>query len=230
MTDKELISKLQSLKQIKPRENWAVLAKSQIFYDNVIIDNKVVGKLTYRQVLSNISGLFFQKKFAYAFAALFVVFAGAFGFMKFSDPQPSADLVMVKSNVEILKVKSQNLAEAARNKSGNISLAVNEVKDAAKELTQQIQKDPELVKTIALDVNNNKTYLDINGGNEGSDLKETTDVLYKTIDDQMILDLQKTTLTEDQKNKLSDINNLYIQGKYAAALEGILMINVASNK
>jgi hypothetical protein len=37
--------------------------------------------------------------------------------------------------------------------------------------------------------------------------------------------LQKTTLTDDQKKTLTEVEDLYTQGKYADALEKILLIN-----
>ncbi len=239
MTEKELISKIQGLKQIKPRKNWVILVKSDIFglptqTGNNIIENKAVNKLNYTERLLNIFSPVFQRKFAYALAVFLFVFAGVFSFMKYGLPQDvkvveqsPAALTSIKSNVETFKIKSQNLAQAVRRKSNNISLALNEVKDAAKELTNAIQKDPQLAKTVALDINNNKTYLDIPDGN---DLRETSDALYKAIDSQMIGDLEKTTLTEDQQKTLDVIKDLYNQGKYSSALENILLINNTDSK
>ena len=49
--------------------------------------------------------------------------------------------------------------------------------------------------------------------------------LYKTVVTQQILDLQKTSLTNDQQKILADTVELYNTGKYSDALEKILLIN-----
>ncbi len=224
MTEQELISRLQSLKQIKPRENWVVFAKSKIFEV----------KPAKSSVFSEIMGSIFQRKVAYAFAAFLFVVAGLFGFMNYGLPTKTIDiqvakqsqenLVAIKSSVEDFKVKSKNLSQIAQSNPKDIKLALKEVKEAAAELTNAIKNDPTLAKEVALEINNNKTYLDIQGG---GDLKETSDILYKTIDEQMIEDLEATTLTESQQEALSIAKGLYEEGKYSNALESILLLDMA---
>ena len=137
MTEKELISRLQSLKQIKPRENWAVFAKSRIFENN-IIDNKSIKN----SILSDILRGVFQKKLVYSFATFLFVVAGLFGFMKYGLPnkinsslnetanikiiqQYQENLIAIKSNVEDFRVKSKNLSQISKSSSPeNISLAL----------------------------------------------------------------------------------------------------------
>ena len=250
MTEQELISRLQSLKQIKPRENWVVFAKTKIF-DAPVYAKYANIKTARNSVFSDTLASIFQKKVAYAFAAflfattnkkvayafaafLFVV-AGMFGFMKygfFNNPanvqvaQVSQEhLTAIKSNVEEFKTKSKILSQMTKSSDlKEIALAVKEIKDVAKELTEAIKNDSQLAKEVALDINNNKTYLDIEG--EG-DLKETSDILYKTIDEQMIKDLEGATLTESQQEALKIAKKLYDEGKYSNALESILLLNMA---
>lgn len=230
MTEEQLTSKLQELKQIKPRKEWVVLAKSQILGNNVF-NSKIDGN----SVLLDILRLIFQRKFAYSLVAFLFVTAGLFGFMKYVLPdnktqsvkvaqQSQENLVSIKSDIEDFKAKSKNLSEIAKLNSQDITSAVEEVKDAAKGLTDAIEKDPQLAKAVALEINNNKTYLDIPGGDG---LKETSDILYKTIDNQMIEDLENTTLTESQQEALYIAKDLYNQGKYSYALESILLLDVA---
>ena len=179
-------------------------------------------------------GSIFQRKVAYAFASFLFVAVGLFGVMKYGFPEKSINvqmsvqsqenLVAIKSNVEEFKAKSKSLSQIAQSNPQDFTLAVKEVKEAAKGLTDAIKNDPALAKEVALEINNNKTYLDIQGG---EDLKATSDELYKEIDSQMIEDLENTTLTESQQEALNIAKDLYEKGKYANALESILLLDMA---
>jgi hypothetical protein len=61
----------------------------------------------------------------------------------------------------------------------------------------------------------------------GTDLSENQDVkdLYQIIVEGEIAGLQKTTLTDEQRNMLVEAVELYNQGKFTDALEKILLIN-----
>ncbi len=231
MTEQELISKLQALKQINPRTEWVVLAKTEILSNNVMAKKEIVSP-GYQWNFSNILGLFYQRKFAYALASFLFIAVGAFGFVKYvmvdhsntNVALQSQNLVTMKDSVKVFKIKSQNLSDIAKSSPKDISFAVKEVKAAAKELTDAIKKDPQLAKNVALEVNNNKTYLDIPGGN---DAVEVTDV-YKTIDDQLIKDLEKVTLTSAQEKEFFRIKNAYDkEGDYSTTLRDILLMNAS---
>ena len=235
MNEKELISKLRGLKQIKPRKDWVVLVKNQILGSNVV-ENEVNNKPVYGEILLNIFKAFFQKKFAYALAVFLVIVIGMFGFMKsgfINDAdipkiveQSPAALVAIKNNVETFKIKSKNLADVAKYsmKDASLALALKEVKDIAIELTDAIKKDPQLAKAIALEINNNKTYLNIEGGD---DLKETSDILYKTIAEQRIKDLKNTTLTESQQKGLKIAERSCNDKKFTNCMEDVLLLSMA---
>lgn len=227
ITEKELISKLQDLRQIKPTTEWVSLTRQEIFGRTEMAQNRnAIG------FWQRVESLFIQKKLAYAFAAFMLIFAGVMGFIKYGDPHNNlgtAALVAMdsstKNSVEEFKSVSQNYAQAVKtNKS--VSLAATEVKSAAQNLTDAIKKDPTMAKQVALEVNNNKTLLDVSGSGE---VKDSSNDLYKTIDEQMINDLQKSTLTDDQKKTLKYINDLFNQGKYDSALENILLMNAANS-
>ncbi len=245
MTEKELISCLQSLKQIKPRENWVFFAKNQILNPstslgarNNVFDNKMVRS----SVLSDVFKVIFQRKLAYVLAAFLLVVSGLFGFMKYDLTNKTADLAdvkvtqqshenltAIKSSVEDFKTKSRNLSDAVKDKAQNPDLAIRQVQEAAHKLTDALQKNPELAKVIALDVNNNKTYLDIPGGNDASEVNN----VYKTIDDQLIKDIEKASLTKDQEDEFTRIKDFYANGgDYSIVLRDILLMNASrdSNK
>jgi len=237
MEDKQLISKFQVLKGIKPRKDWVVLAKSEIFNNNAnVIDNKVINKITYKETLAYIFNSVFNRKFAYGLAAFLFIVAGIAGFsMKYNlindaekaAKESTAALVLIKDNVETFKEKSQNLIDVVKNRPQDFSLAIKEVNDAAKNLTEAIEKDPKLAKGVALEIRDSATLLSIVSESE---LEKTSDILYKTIDEQMIKDLDKTILTEEQQEVFNEAKALYGQGKYSDTLEKILLINGSDSK
>ncbi len=224
MTEQKLISRLQTLKQIKPRKDWAFSVKMSILGSDTVA-KKVPQGLNYKEVFSGILGLFNQRKLAYAFAAfLFMVF-GFVGFsgitsnnenIKLVNQSPAAlALFDIKNNIDEFKIKSQNLMEATNNNSENISLAVKEVKSAVKNLTDAIQKNPKIAKDIALELKNNGILASLEGG---IDLKEISDPLHKVIIEQLMKDDENTTFNEVQQKVLLEVKGLYDQGKYSEAL------------
>jgi len=236
MTEQELIFKLQALKQIKPSTNWVASAKMSIL-ESGITENKTVAQPSYVSTLSNVFALIYgKKKLAYSFAVLLFVFTGIYGAMQFSSLQQAkvavknstvallAAQIELEGNVSILKEKSRSLADTPKDQPESINLAAKEVESVVKNLTESIKKDPQLAKAVALDINNNKTLLSVVGSSE---LKEASDDLYKTIDEQMIADLEKTTLTESLQKTLVTIKNLYNEKKYASALESILLLGAS---
>jgi len=250
--DKEIISRLQQLKQVKPNKEWVFLIKNQILGSyNPLTGDLSKNKLSWLEEFSNIFKVIFTKKLAYALPVFLLTTAGAVVFLMnngFPPDKPKIALSpfaasvlesdnniidnniikdnLVNDNLEMFKIRSQYLANAARDKQ-DVAMAVQEVREAAKNLTDIIHNNPKAAKSIALDVNNNKTYLSMTGE---YDLKETSDALYKAIDSQMIEDLKKATLTEEQEETLQYIIDLYNERKYSAALENILLFNIAREK
>ena len=240
MAEKEIISKIKRLKEIKPREEWVSFAKSEIFNKEEIF-TPVRANFSSETFLSRMIKSPFQKRFAYALASFLFLAAGLIGFVRYMFPgsesnltagialqqdsdlvnNDNSDLFSVKSNIEVFKENSQSLAELAKSNPTEVPMAVEKVKAAAKDLTDAIQKDPKLAKKVALEVGN-KTLLDVTGGNS---IKEASDSLYKEIDKQMIKDLEGATLTDEQENTLSLAKDLFEKEDYSGALENILLIN-----
>lgn len=242
MTEQELIYKLQSLKQINPRENWVLFTKNQIL--NNEYTNQPNVRVNYASVFNGIFKMAFSRNVAYSVAVfLFIMTVGIFAIMKGILPNNSslnlgqnstASLVAIQGNVEEFKMKSKTLSDLTNYNSENVSLAIKEVEDVAKELTGAMQKDPQLAKQVALDINNNKTYLEITGG-EG-DLQATLDVLYKTTVEQLIKDFDNATLTESQQKSLDRIKSLLSQTSgnqeqdrydFTDGLEDLLLLSAA---
>lgn len=218
MEDKELIFRLQQLKQIRPRENWVVFNKSKIF--GIPLQKNSL----YNRIISVFSNISLQRKLSYAFATLLFVLGGLIGTDILVQPnfskQPAA---IFKPDVSIksFQEKSDDLAKAVQNYKSE-SVNVDEVKVAAKSLTDEINSNPGIAKEVAVELKNSGTLASLDGGTE---LKAASGDLYKTIDSQMIEDLEKATLTEDNQAILEQAKELFNKGEYSKALEQILLIN-----
>jgi uncharacterized membrane protein YdfJ with MMPL/SSD domain len=235
MEDKDLILKLKELKHIKPSNTWVLSVKKEI-----LKTAKPQALPSYNTTFSSLSGFMMQKRFAYALASILLIVGGIVGFMKYGIPQnvPSNSVASLASaetdlqnKLKDFKTKSENLAIVSTDTTQTTSYptALKQAKEATKNLTQAVQKDPELVKSIALDVNNNKTVLDVAGGTKDKELKANADDLYKTIDEQMIKDLEGSTLTQDQQSELVRIKAEFNKkdADYATVLRDILFLNAS---
>lgn len=233
ITEKQLISSLQQLKEIKPRQEWVVLLKSQI-----LAESKVETRVAEQPAkFAGFINVFAQRKMVYSFAVMLLLIFGAFGLVKLmpSEKLPNkstASLIGqtgIKQNVLALNTKINDLAQATKEgETGTIPSAKNDIKTTVSELAKNLKDNPtqdqETIKDIA---NSLKTLADV----PGTDLTASPDVqdLYQTVVQSQIADLQKTTLIDDQKTILTDAENLYSQGKYQEALEEIYNINQTAN-
>src|SRR6266404_338826 len=100
MTNKELILKLQQLKQIKPSQDWASSVKMNIFEVGTFVE-----KPAFQWNLASILALFNQKKLAYAFAIFLFVFLGGISFIKYGFLQTG--------NIKVANQATANLAAQA---------------------------------------------------------------------------------------------------------------------
>ncbi len=237
MTEKQLISKLQVLKQIKPRKDWVLLTKNEILKKEVITSQPAQANFT--GFFSNVFKFADNNKMAYSFAALLFVFAGAFGFTQYVLP-PDALLSVekmteqsqaaltgetdIKTAFEIIKQKSQDLALVKTQKDGNVSSATKELNDVTKNLTDAIAKDPSLAKEVAMGITNDQTLAAVFSVD---DLKKTSDILYKALDDQMIEEIQKSkaTFTQQRQDAMEEVLGLYNEKKYTEAFEELVLMN-----
>jgi hypothetical protein len=245
ITQKQLIESLKQLKEIKPRKEWAVSLRSQILAEKQVASTFVELKVPTKQeqsigIKDIFSAVFFQRKLAYSFAALAFIIVGLVGFAQYTVPgdllfsvkkmseQSEAALIGqtgLRQNVVALNSRINELVQVAKDgRKANIPSAIDEINANVSTLTKTLKdntsNDPATIKEIA-------ASLKVLASVPGTDLSENSDVkdLYQTVVGSQIADLQKTTLTEEQKTTLSEVEDLYKQEKYADALEKILLIN-----
>lgn len=235
INEKQLIESLSELKNIKPRKEWAVLLKSQILAEQKPVQ-AFVNPMGFRAVFSSV---LFQRKLGYSFAAIAFIFIGLVGFAKYTVPgdllfpikkmtEQSQVAIMgqtsVRQDVAILNNRISDLAQLSKEgRKSNIPSAVNEVNANVSQLTKNLKsnpvKDPETIKEIASTL---KTLADVQGTDAG--VNQDVQDLYQTVVQNQIIDLEKTTLTDDQAKTLTEVKDMYEKGKYADALEKVLMI------
>ncbi|MDP2741445.1 MAG: hypothetical protein Q8O66_02015 [bacterium] len=251
MTEKQLILKIKRLNEIKPRKEWVVFTKSQVFEG--VVEKNILRKPFFAEKMSGVLDIFsiltHQRKLAYALASLALMIIGTFGFSQYTMP---GDLLFsvkkateqsqtaftggnnLKNNLENYDRRVQDLVRVVKEKRGNnIPSAISEVKasmaGAVKSLTSAVTQKSKNIKEIAIEIKkieDNKKQLktlgiDI-GATEGT--KELDSVLAPLVGSE-IKDLEKASLTEEQKAELEAIKEFYNNGKFAEALEGILLIN-----
>jgi len=159
------------------------------------------------------------KTLIFVIAVILFFVVGVFGFAELMPAekasQQTASLTsQTQANIKTSDLNSKISDLAAATKAGNSTKDINsKVSALAKSLKNTQIKDPQTIQEIV------KTLADISS----TDLSTNSDI--KDLVENQIADLQKTTLTSEQNNTLTQIEDLYKQEKYADALEKILLIN-----
>ncbi len=179
MNEKQLIEAIKKLNEIKPRKEWVVFTKSQIFEGSAktAVKRKKIAKKSFFAekmlgVLDIFSILTHQKKLAYALATLALMVFGVFGFAQYTVPgdflfsvkkvtEQSQTVLTggnnLKNNLDSYNRRVQDLVRVVKeNKQSNIPSAINEVKismaGAVKSLTEAVTQNRKNIKEIAVEV------------------------------------------------------------------------------
>ncbi len=241
MTEKELITKIQGLREIKPREEWVFLTKKQI-----IGEAETQLKVAWLEVFPR---FFFQYKLALASSVLIVIAVITFGFSQNALP---GDLLFVikkateraqtvfisqdeqlKNRLELANKRLEELNKIAeQNQAKKLATAIEEYQASvsqAAEVAINIKKPEEArklvpeIKKLESNLQNLKSY-----GVEIGD-NENTENIYKPVVDVLLKDLENRTLTEDQQKLLVEAQETYGAGNYPETLSILMQIQPAVN-
>lgn len=242
MTEKQLISKIKELRQIKPRENWVFLTKQRILEREAVKQTHTFG------LDELITGLRFVLGHKYAFASLviLIVLVGTFGFAQKSLPGDSLYLVrkmteksqavfsfegnQSKRNLELANKRLDDLTKIAQSNSvKNLATAINEYKatvsEATKSLIEDSEKDLEKVKEIVLEVRklkeNRQKVKALGVVIDGTE--ELNNALAQLVERE-IKDLESRALTQEQEQILEEMKQDYENSLYYQSLERILLL------
>ncbi len=174
MTEKELIKKIQELRQIEPRKDWVIFAKERILGEE--FSKAGTSAFGWQEFIRGMR-VIFQHKFAFASLLVVMVFVGllgTFGFAQNSLPGDSLYLLkriteksravfvsekdQPKHNLEIVNKRLDDLAKVAQtNEINNLAPAIEEVQKSEKQAVESlnnldIKKDPDKVKEIVIAV------------------------------------------------------------------------------
>lgn len=239
MDEKQLIEKIQTLRQIKPKDDWACLVKNRILTQDI---SETASQKT--GIWREIDFIFNHK---YAFASLIALFAviGTFGFALKSTPgdalfvlkkameqsqgvfisQPEKqkfELVQANKRLEdLIKI-------AAGNDSRKLAPAINEYKATVSEVAKNLanEKDNDKIKELVAEVKKLENKED-EIKSLGVELGENPDkdiVLVQLITKE-VMNLEAGKLTAEQKEILAEIKLDCEKGNFTEALEKILVIN-----
>lgn len=242
MTEKELIAKIKELRQIKPRKDWVVLAKSQIF-------GKEAAGFSWLSVIGEMKaglGFLINHRYAFASSVSLIVLVGLFGFSLSALPGDTlysikratergqavfvSEKELPKHNLEIVNKRLDDLARVVRtNSNRNLEPAINEFKasvsEAARSLAQKSTTEIS-AQAIILEVKKleEKTQEAKSLGVEIGETEEFNDALSQLVSREIEY-LESRSLTDEQKVVLEEVKKDFELGNYTQALERILMLN-----
>lgn len=242
MEDKQLIAKLQQMRQIKPDAGWVVLAKNQILAKEKSVNNNSV--MTVFQVLAD---SLFQRKLAYATLMVMVILVGTFGLVQTTVPGDMlfdikkmtenargalmSSVDQPKYNLEIANRRLEDLATVIKeNKTSNVASAIQEFKNTINEAVRNLPEDANDFKGIAEGVKKiqeSKSIVETLGVIMLNESETLNGALAPLVNNEIkVLDaLSKSdSLTLAQEIKLVEAKSHYKKGEYTAALEKILLI------
>lgn len=242
MTEKQLISQLNNLKNIQPSKDWVVFTKDKIFEQTEESRPKSILSvfITFIDEFQKGEKFVFQHKMAFASVLIVVVFSGMFGFAQNSVPGDSlfalkkmteqGEAVFVTNNYksihnfEIAGKRLDDLEKIAQsNDVKNLASALteyNKTLSKAAETIGQIEK----VEDVAVEVKKiqEKENLIRSFGIEIGD-NEDMDNALAVIVERELESLKQRDLTEEQELTLLEIEQIFEQGNYSEALEKILI-------
>lgn len=243
MTEKQLISQLKELAEIRPRQDWVVLNKSRILAE----EPKTRGFSFFP---------LFNYKLAWAPIISVFIIIGLFGFA--ANTMPGDLLFSVKKMTEnaqvtfsstiekptaSLKLANKRLEDLSRiaenNQVRNLDPAIKEfqanvaqaVKDLAKLGSNVTSSDPIALKEIVAEsqkLEENKEKVEAVLGTIIGDTEELTNALTiwkKQIATYLIADLSRRTLSEEDQVLLTEAKEYFESGEYGRALEKIWLLS-----
>lgn len=247
MTEKQLISKIRELRQIKPRKDWVILTKSRILEEEVSAES-ARGLLSFFPL--------FRYKLAFAPIISVLVIIGLFGFAQ--NTVPGDFLFSVKKMAETaqvtfssaiekpkthLKLANKRLEDLSRiaesNQVRSLDPAIKEFQANIAQATQDLAEinvnvtssDSMVLKEIVAEsqkLAENKEKVEAVLGTVIGDTTELTNIitlLEKQTASYLLADLAERTLSEENQALLAEAKEDFAEGNYTQALEKIWLLS-----
>jgi len=244
MQEKELIHKIQELRQIKPRKDWVVLTKERILAEEPKISLLPFFRYRYKLVFVPVTVI----------SVLIII--GLFGFAQ--NTVPGDFLFPVKKVTEIaqvsfsssvekptahLKLANKRLEDLSKitqaNQVRNLGPAIEEFQASIVEATKGLiemdvnvtSSDPMILQEIVAEtqkLEENKEKIEAVLGTMIGDTRELENAisqLEKQMAVYLIADLENRTLTEEDQKLLEEAKENFEAGDYFKALENIWLLS-----
>jgi len=212
MTEKQLIAKIQKLKQIKPDASWVVLTK-----EHILGQEKSRWEWFFKS-----EKFVFAHKLAFATLTVLIILVGTFGFAQNSVPGDSLfTLKKIAEQGQAIFVSEQNQTKH------NLGLASKRLDDLAKiaenneikNLAPAIDEYEESVEKVIQDLANvENSYILNELAYEIQKLEEQEEQVKS-----LGIEIGQNELTEEEAERLNNIKFEYEQGNYSKALEILLL-------
>lgn len=239
MTEAEFIKKIQELKQIKPRKDWVILIKRELFSQEAVSYRGRVSVF-----LEIFPWLFRHYKPALAtFVFLGIMTIAVFGFAQnalpgdflytFKKASEKGQAVFVsetdkpKAQLELANKRLEELAEiAATHQTSKLASALNEVQASVIQAAENLKAPKKITKEIVEQtkkIEENKQKIEALGILIG-ETKELDNALAQLVERE-IKDLESRTLSEEKAELLEQAKEDYTAGNFSAALEKVWLIS-----
>jgi hypothetical protein len=241
MTDRNLVKNLRNLKEIKPREEWVLLTKENLFKEEkekIGVVSIIVNTL---KELQRGERFVFNHKPAFAFALMAIIFVGVFGFAQGSIPgdtlftlkkiteRGQAALISQKDktkySLEMVNKRLDDLTKIAEtNSNKNLAPAINEYKQTASGAAKSLAQSTN-IKEIAGEVKKieeNEAKIKSLGVEIGDNAD--LDNALSNVVEREINSYDSVELTENQLKMLNEAKMFFGEGRYSEALEKLIGI------
>jgi len=231
-TEKQLIGKLQELRQIKPSNDWVVFTKEQVFGKEKI--SPEFSFVSFIKEIQRGERFVFRHKPAFAFALAMVILIGVFGFAQNSVPGDTLFSVkkitekgqavfvsekdLAKHDLGVANKRLDDLTKIAEeNEVKNLAPAINEYKESVSKVAESLAT-MESVKEIVEEIKRleGKEELVKSLGIEIGENEELHSALAEIVDTQI--------KDYEEKFDLTEVKEDYEAGNYSDALEKILLL------
>ena len=225
MTEKELITQLQELRKIQPRKEWVAFAKTEVLGDTprfspfMFFKPALAGALTF----GVLAGLFFVSQNALPDELLYPI-------KKISEKTQRVFISKEERPEFQLNLTAKRLSElqeiVEKNDTRKLSSALSELEAAKintdKEISKFIENEPDSSKIVSIieKDNTNKTVEKQILTSIGIENEEGEERIERTAEyaEYLIKDLKNCSLTEEQKELLTEAEKCFEESDYSSAL------------
>ena len=242
MAEADLIKKIRILKQIRPRKDWVLLMKKELF------KKEAPPFRVYRNPVSVILEIFprifhYYKPVLATFVFLGILITGAFSFAQNSLPgdflfplkkiSEKSQAIFVseeerpKAQLELANKRLEELTKIAEtNQAGKLAPAIEEFQASLSQAAKNLKKPKKLTKEIVAEtkkLEENREKIEALGVVVGE--SEEFDNALSQLVEREVKDLEERTLTDAQQELLEEAAEDFEAKNYSQALEKIWLLS-----